>query len=411
MTPAPDSSAPASRYALLALPELRLYLGARFFSGFGFTLFRAALAWQVYDKTGSELYLAAIGVLQFVPTLALSLVAGALSDRYDRRAIAVAAQAFASAAALALAAATWAGNASTALIFAAILVDATAATFENPAGAALLPALVARAQFATAAALQGSVRNVAWVTGPVVAGLLIARFGVWTAYALHAVLLLVSIALLLPLRPRPPETAIAIDLAAMREGIRFVRQRPEILGAMALDMLAVVFGAAEGLLPVFARDVLQVGPSGYGVLSASFQAGTVLMALVLVAAPPIQRVGRALLLAVAAYALATVAFGLSQSYALSLLCYAAAGMADQVSVVARSTLIQLATPDALRGRVNAVNFLFIGASNQLGTAEAGFVAGFTTARFAVVSGGLAALAICGAMARLNPRLRSYAIHP
>jgi MFS family permease len=390
--------------------DLRLFICARFCSSLGLTLFRSALAWQIYEQTGSELYLGAIGVVQFVPTLLLSLIAGDWSDRYDRRAIAIGAQSIALLSSIALAVTTALGIATPALILGVILTQAITSTFENPAASSLLPSLITRLQFPAAAALLSSVRNVAWVSGPVLAGFAIQEVGIAPTYAVHAGLLFLSILLLVPLRPQRIEApAGSSRWAIMLEGIRFVRQRPAILGAMTLDMLAVIFGAAEALLPVFAKDVLGVGPGGYGLLSASFQAGTLLMAFLLVAAPPLRRMGRALLGSVALYALATVAFGLSSTYWLSLLCYGAAGMADQVSMVARSTLIQLETPDALRGRVNAVNFVFIGASNNLGAAEAGLLAAWTSAPFAVVTGGLIALAICAWTAHRNHALREYSL--
>jgi MFS family permease len=244
--------------------------------------------------------------------------------------------------------------------------------------------------------------------GPVVMGFVVDAAGIAWAYALHAALVAASAGLLVRLRPRPiPVEPRGVTLAAIREGIAFVRSRAEVLGAMSVDMFAVIFGAAGALLPIYAEQILQVGPRGYGLLSASFEIGTVVMSILLVALPPIRNAGRALLLAVAVYGAATCVFGLSRSFVLSLLAFVAAGMADQVSVVARGTLIQLATPDALRGRVSAVNFVFIGASNQLGAVEAGFLAALTSPTFAVVSGGLLALAIAALVAWRVPELRDH----
>jgi hypothetical protein len=179
---------------------------------------------------------------------------------------------------------------------------------------------------------------------------------------------------------------------------------------MLLDMLAVVFGGAAALLPIYATDILNVGARGYGLLSASADVGALVTSLALVVVPPIRRAGRALIAAVAVYGLATIAFGLSRSFPLSLVAYVLVGMADQVSVVMRGTAIQLSTPDALRGRVSGVNMIFIGASNQLGAAESGFVAALTgSATFAVVSGGVASLVVLAAVALAMPRLRRYRI--
>lgn len=385
-----------------------LFLAARFCAGTGMTLLRATVAWHVYELSGSALQLGLIGAVQFIPTVLLSLVAGAAADSYDRRRIVIASQALALLSSAALAFLTAGSSISLGAIYAALFLSAAAASFESPAGASILPQLVSREQFPSATTIQSSIRNLAWVTGPAAAGFAIDAIGIAGTYLLHTVLLLVSSGFIAALRPRLPEgEPSGVSMDAIREGVRFVRSRPAILGAMTLDMLAVIFGAAEVLLPVFARDILGVGARGYGVLSASFQAGTVSMALLLVALPPMRRAGRALLISVAGYGLFTFGFGLSRVFPLSIALYASAGMADQVSMIARSVLIQLSTPDALRGRVNSVNFVFIGASNHLGAVEAGLVAWLVSAPFAAISGGLAALAIAGFMAWRIPELRRY----
>ena len=201
----------------------------------------------------------------------------------------------------------------------------------------------------------------------------------------------------------------SLSLHMIREGLSFVWTRPVVLGCMTLDMFAVIFGGATALLPVYAQDILQVGARGYGLLSASLEIGALAMAMLLVLRPPIVRAGRTLLVAVVIYGLATMVFGWSRAFPLSVGAYMLAGMADQVSVVMRSTAIQLSTPDELRGRVSSVNMLFIGASNQLGAAESGFVAELTTPTFAVVSGGAACLLVVGVVALALPELRRYRI--
>jgi MFS family permease len=182
-----------------------------------------------------------------------------------------------------------------------------------------------------------------------------------------------------------------------------------LLGCMALDMFAVIFAGANALLPVYAEQILKVGPWGFGILSAALEAGALAMSVLLMLSRPLLRQGRALLIAAAVFGLATIAFGFSRSFWFSVAVYALAGMADQVSVVMRSTIVQLTTPDALRGRVSSINMLFIGASNRLGAMESGFVAALTSATFAVVSGGIACVAIVGAMARYNPQLRRHRV--
>ena len=374
----------------------------------GTMLLRATIAWQVYEITGSALQLGLIGLVQFVPTFFLSLVGGAVADSYDRRRIVMIAQSSMLLGSATLLVLTLHGDVPLLAIYGVIFASAAASSFGNPAAASILPSLVPREVFPSATALVSSVRNLAWVSGPAAMGFIVEAWGTEGAYAAHGVLLGTAIALLAVLRVgRPTGERRGVTVEAIREGIDFVRSRPAILGAMTLDMLAVIFGAAEALLPVFAVDILAVGPRGYGILASAFQVGTFSMAVLLVALPPVQRAGRALLLAVGAYALATVVFGASRLFLLSIASYAAAGMADQVSMVARSTLIQLSTPDALRGRVNSVNFIFIGASNHLGAVEAGFVAALFSAPIAAISGGLLALGVAAWMAWRIPALRRY----
>jgi hypothetical protein len=198
-----------------------------------------------------------------------------------------------------------------------------------------------------------------------------------------------------------------VSLRAIREGVAYVRSQPVLLGCMALDMFAVIFAGASALLPVYAKEILRVGPRGFGILSASLEAGALLMSLLLILRAPIRSQGRALLVAVALYGLATIGFGISRAFWLSVGLYMLVGMADQVSVVMRSTIIQLTTPDALRGRVSSINMIFIGASNRLGAAESGFLAALTSATFAVVSGGVACLVVVALVAFRVPALRRY----
>ncbi len=267
-----------------------------------------------------------------------------------------------------------------------------------------------REVFPNAVTVHSTVQALAFVSGPAIGGLVIGEVGIPAAYAVNATLLGVSLAALAFVGARrQPVEGRSVSVEAIGEGIDFVRRRPVILGAMTLDMFAVIFAGAQALLPIYANVILDVGPRGYGLLSASLELGALIMALLLILLPPIERLGRALLFAVAAYGLATIVFGLSRSFALSVLAYIVVGMADQVSVVARHTLIQLSTPDALRGRVSSVNLIFIGASNQLGAVEAGFVAALTSATFAVVSGGLGCLLVLSLVAARVPELRDYRI--
>jgi MFS family permease len=402
------SAAPPA-LAVLREREFRLYFGSRFLSGTGQSLLRAAFGWHVYALTGSEFQLGVLGVVQFVPALALSLVAGALADAHDRRQIILWAQAASLASAALLWLATSDGATDLRLLYGAVVAVSAAAAFENPARQALLPSLVPREIFATAVTVHSVAMTLSFALGPALMGFVVAAWGIGAAYAAPAVLLAGSLALLVGIRARPPSgERRAVSLAVIREGLAFVRSQPVVLGAMTLDMFAVIFGGAVALLPVYATDILGVGERGFGALAGSFEVGSLLAALALLLRPP-QSSGRLLLGSVVAFALATIAFGLSRSFPLSLTAYLLAGAADQVSVVMRSTLIQLATPDSLRGRVSAVNMLFIGASNQLGAAESGFVAALTSATFSVVSGGVASLVVVALVAARVPELRGWRV--
>jgi MFS family permease len=386
------------------------YLASRFAGATGMTMLRAAIAWHVYQVTGSPFHLGLIGLVQFAPVLALTLVGGAVADTFERRRIIMLAQLVPLTGALLLLATTRAGIDHLGVLYAAVFVVAAAGAFENPARAALLPTLVSRAAFPRAVTLASTGQALAFMSGPASGGFVIAAFGIGAAYAGAALLVVVSLSCLAMLRPQRIEVAQrAMSWKAVREGLGFVRHNQVVLGCMALDMFAVIFGGATALLPVYANDILGVGARGYGILSASLEAGALLTSLVLVSLPPVQHAGRTLLIAVALFGLATIGFGLSTWFPLSIVFYVVCGIADQISVVMRSTAIQLATPDALRGRVSAVNFIFIGASNQLGAAESGFVAALTNPVFAVVSGGIGTLIVVAVVAATLPRLRAYKV--
>lgn len=375
------------------------------------TLVQAAIAWQVYQISGSPLQLGLVGLIQFVPALmGLSLLGGAFADSHDRRAIAALAHSAPLTTSACLLVATALGGAPLALIYGVVLVMAVASAFENPARQSLLISVVRRDTFQNAVTVNTTVQQFGFVSGPAVGGLVIAGWGVGAAYVAHMGLVVCSLAALLLLRPAAREgEARKVSIEAIKEGVRFVFGRQVLLGAMTLDMFAVIFGGAAALLPVYAKDILHVGALGYGLLAASLDIGAFAMSLVLVFLPPIQRTGRALLLAVAGFGLFTIVFGFSRSFPLSLLAYMMVGASDQISVVMRHTTVQLATPDELRGRVTSVSQLFIGASNQLGRVESGFVAAATSATFAVVTGGAGCLAVLAAVANWMPDLRRYRV--
>ncbi len=392
--------------------DFYLYLTSRFLSASAGTLLRSAIAWHVFELTHSPFHLGMVGIVQFVPQLLLLLVGGAVADSFDRRRIMNASQVVLVITGFVLHRLTDQHALTLPYLYALAALIAAAHSFEQPARIALLPALVPRELFPRAVTISSTNQALAFATGPAIGGLVIASSGIATAYLTYLVLVALAFVCVLLLRSGGGSgTRNPVTIAAVREGLSFVWKQPVILGCMSLDMFAVIFGGATALLPVYAKEILKVGPSGYGMLTSSLEVGALAMSVALMLRKPIQRQGRALLGAVFVFGLATIVFGLSRSFPLSLVAYMVVGMADQVSVVMRSTAVQMSTPDALRGRVSAVSMLFIGASNQLGAAESGFVAAATNATFSVVSGGIGCLVTLALVAYYVPGLRAYRISP
>src|SRR5215472_17644470 len=279
-------TAPAAPEPLLSR-NLVAYLASRVCSGTAMTMLRAAIAWHVFALTNSAFHLGLIGLVQFLPALSLMLLGGAVADTYERRRVIMLAQLIPLTCALTLFVATRNGFVSVPLLYAMVFVIACSAAFENPARAALLPTLVPRELFPRAVTLASTGQALAFMSGPATAGMIIAGFGIATAYGCYGILIAGSLLGLSVLRPRPTDApGRAISWPAVREGLGFVRRNPVVLGCMSLDMLAVIFGGAGALLPIYATEILQVGPRGYGILSGSLEAGALLTSLTLVALPP-----------------------------------------------------------------------------------------------------------------------------
>jgi len=393
--------------ATLRIPAIRAFVLSRTAGSISVTLIQAAVAWQVYAISNSALQLGLIGLVRFVPALGMSLIGGAVADSYNRRNIILISQLVPLTVAVVMLAAIASGRVTLALLYAVVLVTGLASAFEQPARQAILPAIVPPYLFARAVAINSTMQALAFATGPTVAGAAIASFGIAAAYIAYGVFVLLSMTAMVWVPAVRSQSRSGVGWNAIREGLHFVWSRPVLLGAMTLDMFAVIFGGARALLPIYATDILDAGAFGYGLLYAASEVGALLMSILLLVLPPIDRIGRALLLSVAAYGIATMAFGISRSFVLSLIAFTAVGMADQVSVITRTMTIQFLTPDELRGRVSAVNSIFISASNQLGAVESGFVAALTNATFSVVSGGLGCLAVVGIVAARVPALRNY----
>jgi MFS family permease len=373
-------------------------------------MLQAAIAWQVFAISGSTLQLGLIGLARFAPQLMLSLVAGAVADTYDRRKVILIAQVTPFLCSLALFGLTVTHNINLPWMYCLVFLIGTASAFDQPSRQSLLPQLVPVEVFPRAVTVASSASQFAFVIGPMVGGLLIARYSVAGAYATYACLVALSWLSLTRVRPRfASRGRRGITIEAMREGLSFLRRNQVAFGAMTLDMFAVIFGGATALLPVYATKILHVGAGGYGLLTSAIGIGSLVMSMLLMVSPPVRRTGAVLLSTVAVFGLMTMVFGLSRVFWFSLLAYALTGAADQVSVVMRQSAIQLTTPDEFRGRVNAVNSLFVGASGQVGAIESGLVAALTSATFSVVSGGAACIGVVGIVAATMPELRHYCI--
>lgn len=395
---------------VLAIPAVRRFLGIRVCRSMGSTLLRATVGWHVFDLTHSTLALGLLGIVEFVPVIPVGLYGGALADTRDRVLLAQQTQLAMAVCLAALSGVGFSGG-GVGWVFALSLLAATAQAIERPAIGAILPALVPTERFGAAVAVVALARNAAWAAGPVLGGVCIAEAGVGASYAVGAALVLASAIGLRFLPPARPSSPAHSDVSwrAVREGIAFVRANRPILASITLDLLAVIFASVDALLPVFAREVLHVEAAGFGVLSGSLAAGTFAMSGVLLARPLSDRPGRALLFAVAIFGCATLVFAGSSLFALSVAALAVTGMADQVSMVAREVILQLSTPDALRGRANAVNFVFVGASNELGRAESGLLAAAVGAVASVWIGGGLCLAALFAVAVGVPELRAFRV--
>ncbi len=364
-----------------------------------------AVGWQLYALTGSALDLGLVGLAEFVPIVALTLIVGQVADRYDRRLVAVVCQIVKAAATAALVLGTLGGWQSKTSILATVALIGAARAFESPTMTAMVPEVVVRSRVARAMAWLVSANQTAQIVGPAVGGFLYA-LGPATAYATAGALFVLAggcaaaIRRQRTARPRAPVT-----LETVFSGIAFIRNRPVLLGTMSLDLFAVLLGGATALLPIYARDILGAGPTGLGLLRSAPAVGALMTSIFLARYPLERGIGRILFRAVIVFGAATVVFGVSTNFALSLAALSVLGAADVVSVVIRVSLVQLRTPDEMRGRVSAVHSLFTGTSNQLGAFESGLVASLVGTVPAVLIGGLGTIAVAALWMVLFPELR------
>ncbi|WP_024300961.1 MFS transporter [Pseudogulbenkiania sp. MAI-1] len=372
----------------------------------GFQILTVAIGWQVYSLTGSALDLGLVGLLQFLPRVLLVLVVGSAVDRFDRKRIVMISLVVQAAVAAVLALGSMhAGFAvNRELIFVLSVVIGTCRSFDMPAMQALLPNVVPSSLFPPAVAASASANEAATILAPALGGLLYA-VGAEFTYTLNLLLYLAGALVIATLPARRQESSQErMTLESLLAGVRYIRSRPDILGAISLDLFAVLLGGATALLPIYAGEILHTGPWGLGLLRSAPAVGALLMSAYLMRFPIARRVGRVMFAAVAVFGLATIVFGLSTSFGLSLAALVVLGAADMISVVIRQTFVQLETPDEMRGRVSAVNSLFIGASNQLGEFESGATAALFGTVPAVVLGGVGTLAVAALWMRLFPSL-------
>jgi MFS family permease len=399
MTEKPPADSPLGRHR-----PFQLFWLARVFATVALQMLVVAVGWQIYAMTGSALDLGLVGLAQFVPAFLLVLIAGHVADRYDRSAILRLCQIVEGLAAAGLAIGTAAGWLTREWIFLFVFAIGAARAFEAPSLQALLPGIVPMPMLPKAVAGSASANQLATIAGPALGGLVylynpVLVYTICGALFISASFLvsLINVARAAPKREK-------INVQVLFAGIGFIRRKPVILGAISLDLFAVLLGGATALLPIYAKDILHVGPLGLGILRASPAIGALLMAIVLARWSLNRNAGRKMFAGVALFGVATIVFALSTSFLLSIAALVVLGAADMVSVVVRQTLVQMQTPDNMRGRVTAVNTLFIGTSNQLGEFRAGAMAEFTGSLVAVLAGGIGTLLIVALWARLFPAL-------
>jgi len=409
--PQDQSRGPSRRhdpYAALRNRNFALYTAGTMLSGVGFGAQSLAIGLEVYQRTSDPFLLGLTGLVTAIPMILLILPAGYIADAFDRRGVIMLSGAGLAVASLCLAYISY-RRGSVGLMFLVMFVSATAATLGRPARTALLPLLVPRDIFENSVAWRMSLQQVSGVVGPALGGFLVA-WHIPSAYVFCAVTTMCQVAILPLLRieqKRERRQSEPLSTSVILAGLRFVWKTRLLFTTMALDLFAVLLGGAVYLLPVFALDILGVGEKGLGWLRAAPAAGALAMALIQAHLPPMKRAGRNMLLAVAGFGAATIVFGFSKSFWLSMAMLFLTGALDNISVVVRHTLMQLLTPDPMRGRVSAVSAIFIGSSNELGGFESGIVAKWTTPVVSVVSGSIGTLIVVAAAAWASPRLRRF----
>ncbi len=395
---------PASSFPILKHKPFAFFWCARVGTSLASQMLAVAVGWQVYALTGSALYLGFVGLAQFMPMFLLTLVVGHVADRYDRRIIARVCQMVEALGAGTLALASFSGWQSSDNILIIIFIVGAARAFEGPTMQALLPELVPIPLIPRAAAWSASAMQTATIIGPAFGGFLYAA-GPTTVYATAGILFMTASVFIAMIKiERVPSKQEPISISSLFAGISFIRTHKEILGAISLDLFAVLLGGATALLPIYARDILMTGPWGLGLLRSAPALGALTMSVFLARHPLRRRIGRTMFISVAVFGLATIIFAVSTSFMLSLISLVILGASDVISVVIRLSLVQIGTPDEMRGRVSAVNSMFIGTSNQLGEFESGLTAAIFGVVPAVLIGGCGTILVVMLWMRFFPQL-------
>jgi MFS family permease len=395
-------------YAILRNRDFVLYLTGRFIASFGQQMLEIAIGWEIYERTHSALALGLVGLMIFLPMVLMTLPAGHVADTRERKKVIVAMQAVLAMTSLGLALISW-RQSPVLWVYVCLFISGVARTFLWASSASFLPQLVERSQFPLAVTWSSSTFQTSAIAGPAAGGALIAlahsALGVYLFNAVAAVVCVTLISFVGIHNPAPSRERFS--MAKVLGGFRFVFNHRVILGTITLDLFAVLFGGATALLPIYSKDILHAGPRGLGLLRAAMPVGSVLCAFLMAHRRPMQRAGRSLIIAVIIFGLATVGFGYSRSFWLSMLMLFICGFADNISVIVRHTLVQLLTPDSMRGRVSSVNNLFIGTSNELGGFESGLVSQYFGPLVSVVSGGIATIIVVAAVAWTWPEIPSF----
>jgi len=404
MTPA-DTTDRSVRYAAFQYQAFLRYWAARFFASFATQIVSVSVGWQIYDLTRNPFDLGLVGIIQFLPSLLLVLVTGSVADRFGRRLIMGLAAGVEALCALAILLLTLRGLTGPFEIFIVLAVFGVARAFFAPASASLVANLVPTEHFANAVAWNSTAWQMAAIMGPVAGGLLYG-LSAEAAYTVAFVMMAASMLLIFSIpKPQQMKETERPTLSSLFDGFRYIWHEKIVLGAISLDLFAVLMGGAIALMPVYARDILELGPWGLGLLRAGPGMGALLVAIWIAGHPVRDHAGIIMFFFVGLFGVFTILFGVSTIPWLSIAALAGLGAADMVSVYIRETLIQLWTPDRVRGRVNAVNMVFIGASNELGEFRAGTMAALIGAMPAVVLGGVGAIAVAGFWAWAFPGLR------